>query len=190
MSAANTKSPTKKVEKKNGHIKSYPAPKELATPTDLKANEVEKVVNTINPIVADAFALFVKTKNFHWHVASSHYRDYHLLLEEQAQSILDGIDPLAERVRRIGGITIRSISHIGQLQTLQDQNRDFVPPDEMIAELLQDNVQVAKQMREAIDICEENRDTPTANLLQELLDGTERRIWFLHEVSTGGKNEY
>jgi starvation-inducible DNA-binding protein len=190
MSAAHTKTTTKEMEKKNGNMKSYPAPRELATPTDLKPEEVEKVVETINPLVADAFALFVKTKNFHWHVASSHYRDYHLLLEEQAQSIMESIDPLAERVRRIGGLTIRSISHVAQLQTIEDENRDFVPPDQMIKELLRDNGQVAKQMRAAIEICEENRDTPTANLLQEMLDETERRIWFLHEVSTGGENQY
>lgn len=135
-------------------------------------------------------SVFVKTKNFHWHVASSHYRDYHLLLDEQAESIMDSIDPLAERVRRIGGITIRNISHITQLQTIEDQNRDFVPPDEMIEELLRDNAQMARQQRKAIEICEDNRDTPTANLLQDILDQTERRIWFLHEVSTGGKNQY
>jgi len=187
MSTAHTKQTTKQMEKKNGNLKSYPAPRELATPTDLKPEEVEKVVETINPLVADAFALFVKTKNFHWHVASSHYRDYHLLLEEQAQSIMESIDPLAERVRRIGGLTIRSISHVAQLQTIEDENRDFVPPDQMIKELLMDNGQVAKQMRAAIEICEENRDTPTANLLQEMRDETERRIWFLHEVSTGGE---
>lgn len=189
--ATPTKSKTsKKMEKEKGHIKAYPSPEELATPTDLKAEEVEKVAETINPLVADAFALFVKTKNFHWHVAGSHFRDYHLLFEEQAQSIIGSIDPLAERVRRLGGLTIRSISHIAQLQTIEDQNRDFVPPDEMIQELLEDNKQMAEQQREAIEICEENRDTPTANLLQEMLDQTERRIWFLHEVSMGDNNNY
>jgi len=103
---------------------------------------------------------------------------------------MESIDPLAERVRRIGGLTIRSISHVAQLQTIEDENRDFVPPDQMIKELLRDNGQVAKQMRAAIEICEENCDTPTANLLQEMLDETEPRIWFLHEVSTGGENQY
>lgn len=188
MATPTTKKAGKEMEKKNGHMQAYPPPKELATPTDLKAEEVEKVVETINPLVADAFALFVKTKNFHWHVAGSHFRDYHLLLEEQAQSILGSIDPLAERVRRIGGLTIRSIGHITQLQTIEDQNREFVPPDEMIQELLEDNKQMAEKQREAIEICEEKRDTPTANLLQEMLDETEKRIWFLHEVSMGGKN--
>ena len=188
MTTATTKKTSQGVEKNNGHRKAYPAPEELATPTDLKAEEVKQVVETINPLVADAFALFVKTKNFHWHVAGAHFRDYHELLEEQAQSIMGSIDPLAERVRRLGGLTIRSISHIAQLKTIEDQNRDFVPPEEMIEELLEDNKEMAKQQREAIEVCEENRDTPTANLLQEMLDQTERRIWFLHEVSVGDKN--
>jgi starvation-inducible DNA-binding protein len=174
----------------NGKIKSYPAPKQLATPTDLLPEEVEQIVAAVNPLIADAFALFTKTKNFHWHVASSHYRDYHLLLDEQAASIFESIDTLAERVRRIGGTTIRSISHIGQLQTIEDDNRDFVTPDKMIEELLKDNLHIAEMQRAAIETCDQNRDTPTGNLLQEILDQTERRIWFLYEISTGGKNEY
>src|SRR5687767_6308654 len=103
--------------KTNGRIKSYPAPKELATPTDLKPDEARSVVEAVNPLIADAFALYAKTKNYHWHLAGSHFRDYHLLLDEQADSILNSIDPLAERVRRIGGTTIRSVSHIHQLQS-------------------------------------------------------------------------
>lgn len=174
----------------NKQIKSFPAPKQLATPTDLKPSEVEKIVAAVNPLIADAFALYSKTKNFHWHLASSHFRDYHVMLDEQATAIFEGIDPLAERMRRIGGTTIRSISHISQLQTISDDNNEFVAPDQMIAELLKDNQQIAKNQREAIDITEKSRDTPTSNLLQELLDQTERRIWFLFEVSTGGKNEF
>lgn len=169
-------------------IRSYPPPKPLATPTDLKPEEVRAVVEALNPLIADAFALYTKTKNFHWHVAGPHFRDYHLLLDEQASSILEAIDPLAERVRRIGGTTIRSIGHIRQLQTINDDDRDFVPPDEMIEELLNDNRRLAARQRAAIKVCEENRDTPTSNLLQEILDQTERRIWFLYEVSTGGRN--
>jgi starvation-inducible DNA-binding protein len=192
MATGNSRKGTQAREmvKGNGRVKASPAPRQLATPTDLTSEEVQKIVETVNPLVADSFALFTKTKNFHWHVASSHYRDYHILLDEQAASILESIDPLAERVRRIGGTTIRSISHISELQTIEDDNREFVPPDEMIAELLADNQKMGKQQREAIEICEDNRDTPTANLLQEILDETERRIWFLFEVSTGGKNEY
>src|SRR2546428_9093291 len=176
--------------KVNGRIKSYPAPKELATPTDLKPEEVRSIVEAVNPLIADAFALFTKTKNYHWHVASSHFRDYHLLLDEQADSIMDSIDPLAERVRRIGGTTIRSIAHVSQLQSITDDNHDYVPPDKMIQELIKDNLHIAEQQRAAIEICEKNRDTATSNLLQEILNQTEKRIWFLYEVSTGGKNEY
>jgi starvation-inducible DNA-binding protein len=176
--------------KANGRIKSYPAPKELATPTDLKPEEARSVVEALNPLIADAFALFTKTKNYHWHIASSHFRDYHLLLDEQADSIMDSIDPLAERVRRIGGMTIRSISHISQLQSITDDNHDYVPPDKMIHELIKDNMRLAEQQRAAIAICDKNRDSVTSNTLQEILDQTEKRIWFLYEIGTGGKNGY
>jgi starvation-inducible DNA-binding protein len=176
--------------RKRDKIESFPAPKELSTPTDLKPDEVRSIVEAINPLIADAFSLYIKTKNFHWHIASSHYRDYHLLLDEQASAILESIDPLAERVRRIGGTTIRSISHISQLQTIEDDNRDFIPPDKMIEELLKDNSHLAERQRASIEVCEQNRDTPTSNVLQEILDQTERRIWFLYEISTGGENEY
>jgi starvation-inducible DNA-binding protein len=161
----------------------------LATPTDLTPEEVRAVVEAVNPLIADAFALYAKTKNFHWHVAGSHYRDYHLLLDEQADSVFASIDPLAERVRRIGGTTIRSISHVAQLQTIADDNDDFVPPERMIGELLKDNLHIASLQRAAIEVCERNRDTPTGNILQDILDQTERRIWFLYEVSTGGEHE-
>jgi starvation-inducible DNA-binding protein len=173
----------------DARIRSYPAPKELATPTDLTPEEVRAVVEAVNPLIADAFALYAKTKNFHWHVAGSHYRDYHLLLDEQADSVFASIDPLAERVRRIGGTTIRSISHVAQLQTIADDNDDFVPPERMIGELLKDNLHIASLQRAAIEVCERNRDTPTGNILQDILDQTERRIWFLYEVSTGGEHE-
>lgn len=165
------------------------APPQLATPTDLTPEEVQNIATAINPIIADAFALYAKTKNFHWHLSGSHYRDYHLLLDEQAQTILDSIDPLAERMRRIGATTIHSIAHITQLQTISDNNEDFVPPDRMMQELISDNRQIAEHQRAAIKLCESNRDTPTSNLLQSVLDETEHRIWFLFENSTGGKNE-
>lgn len=190
MMATATGKKADKTDAAGNRIKSYPAPRELATPTDLKPEEVQRIVEAVNPLIADAFALYTKTKNFHWHIASSHYRDYHLLLDEQAETIFDSIDPLAERVRRIGGTTLRSISHIAQLQTIADDNNDFVPPDMMIEELIRDNRQIAEHQRAAIEVCDENRDSPTSNLLQEILDQTERRIWFLYEVSTGGKNEY
>ncbi len=163
-------------------------PRQLATPTDLKPGEVKAVMDTVNRLIADAFALYVKTKNFHWHVASSHYRDYHLLLDEQAEAIFSSIDVLAERVRRIGGTTIRSISHIGKLQTIKDDNDAFVLPEEMVHRLIADNRQLAESQRAAIELCDQNRDTPTGNILQDILDQTEKRIWFLHAVSQGGHN--
>src|SRR5881628_2091564 len=128
-------------------VKSLFAPRQLATPTDLKPEEVRAVTETVNRLIADAFALYVKTKNFHWHVASSHFRDYHLLLDEQADAIFGSIDILAERVRRIGGTTIRSVSHIGQLQTIEDDNDDFVPAGEMVRRLMQDNAHMAEMQR-------------------------------------------
>jgi starvation-inducible DNA-binding protein len=145
-------------------------------------------VEAINPLIADAFALYVKTKNFHWHVASSHFRDYHLLFDEQADAIFGSIDLLAERVRRIGGTTIRSIGHIRGLQTLEDDDEDFVLPEQMIRRLIDDNRRLAANQRAAIEVCEMNRDTPTGNILQDILDQTEKRIWFLHAVSQGGHN--
>src|SRR5437773_4184220 len=163
-------------------------PTQLATPTDLKPGEVKAVTAAVNRLIADGFALYVKTKNFHWHVASSHFRDYHLLLDEQADAIFGSIDILAARVRRIGGTTIRSVSHIAELQTLEDDDEDFVLPEEMIRRLLADNRYLAESQRTAIAVCDQNRDTPTGNLLQEMLDQTEKRIWFLHAVSQGGQH--
>ena len=179
------------VTKKNSgkmEAKGFPAPKQLSVPTDLKPGEVQNVVNAVNPLIADAFALYTKTKNFHWHLSGSHFRDYHLLFDEQAEAIFDSIDILAERVRRIGGTTIRSISHISQLQTISDNNDDYVSAQDMIAELLSDNSHIASNQRKAIKTTEDNRDSPTSNLLQEQLDATERRIWFLFEISQGFDN--
>ena len=167
----------------------YPAPIDLATPSDLKPDEIKKVFTAVNPLIADAFALYTKTKNFHWHLSGSHFRDYHLMFDEQADAIFESIDILSERIRRIGGTTIRSITHITSLQTIKDNNDDFVPADKMIAELLSDNQQIARNQRKAIKTTEDNNDSPTSNILQELLDSTERRIWFLFQVSRGGRNE-
>ncbi|HEX9374098.1 MAG TPA: DNA starvation/stationary phase protection protein [Roseiflexaceae bacterium] len=163
-------------------------PPQLATPTDLAQDAVDQIGAAVNPLIADAYALYIKTKNFHWHVASSHFRDYHLLFDEQAESLLGSTDLLAERLRKIGATTIRSISHISEAQTIEDDDDAFVPPQEMIRRLLADNRHMAEQQRAAIDLTEQLRDTPTSNLLQELLDETERRIWFLFEVSQGGEN--
>jgi len=169
-------------------IPTYPAPKALATLTDLMPDEARAVTEAVNPLIADAFALYVKTKNFHWHLSGSHFRDYHLLFDEQADAIFDAIDTLAERVRRVGGTTIRGISHISQLQTIADDNDEFVPAGEMVRRLLADNAHIAQNQRAAIAVCEANRDSVTANLLQDILDQTERRKWFLFEVLQGADN--
>src|SRR5215831_1907276 len=169
-------------------IESYPAPSQLATETDLSPHEVKAITEAVNPLIADAFALYVKTKNFHWHLYGSHFRDYHLLLDEHADAIFDSIDVMAERVRRVGGTIIRSISHIGQLQTIEDDNSDLVPAGEMIQIPMEDNDHIAKMIRDAITVCDKNRDTATSTPLQDILDKTERRKWFLYEAMQGSKN--
>ncbi len=169
-------------------IRSYPAPKQLTTPTDLTPQGVQAITEAVNPLVADAFALYVKTKNFHWHLAGSHFHDYHELFDEQADQIFESIDTMAERVRRVGGTTIRSISHISQAQTIKDDNDDFVPAGEMVRRLMQDNAHIAEMQRAAIEVCDKHRDSVTSNALQEILDGTERRKWFLFEVLQGVDN--
>lgn len=160
-------------------------PSQLGTPTDLKIEEVNAICDAVNPLIADALALYVKTKNFHWHLSGPHFRDYHLLMDEQADAILDSVDDLAERVRRIGGTTIRSISHVGRLQTIPDDNDEFVSAEQMIERLLADNRHIARMQRQAIEVCDRNRDSATSNRLQEILDQTEKRVWFLYEVTQG-----
>jgi starvation-inducible DNA-binding protein len=182
MEKTRVKPATKQTET-NGKSGSRTAPSALATPSDLNQKEVRAIAEAVNPLIADTLALYLKTKNFHWHLSGSHFRDYHLLFDEQAEALLVSVDILAERLRKIGGTTLRSISHISQLQTLSDDNDDYVPATEMVKRLLADNQQMAKKQREAIDVCDENRDSPTGNILQEILDATERRIWFLFEVS-------
>ena len=157
-------------------------PQPLATPTDLRPADVQAVAEVINPLIADAFALYVKTKNFHWHLAGPHFRDYHRMFDEQAEEVLGSIDELAERVRRLGGTTIRSIAHISQAQTIDDDDDEFVPAHEMVRRLLEDNQLIAKAQRHAIEVCEEHHDSVTGNVLQELLDHTEKRTWFLFET--------
>jgi starvation-inducible DNA-binding protein len=163
-------------------VKSYPPPPQLATPTDLTPHEVRAVTEIVNPLVADAFALYVKTKNFHWHLYGPHFNDYHILFDEQAGAIFESIDIMAERVRKIGGTTIRSIGHIAQLQAIDDDNDDLVPAEKMVKRLAEDNGRMAKSIRDAIVICDKNRDPATSNVLQDILDKTERRTWFLYEL--------
>ena len=158
-------------------------PRPLATVTDLKPDGVRAIADAVNPLIADAFALYVKTKNFHWHLAGPRFRDYHLLFDEHAAAIFESIDVLAERVRKIGGTTVRSIGHIGRLQSIPDDDDDYVPASEMMRRLLVDNQRMAERQRAAIRLCDSHADTPTWNLLQDILDQTERRTWFLYELT-------
>jgi starvation-inducible DNA-binding protein len=155
----------------------------LSIPTDLLPAEVHAVVGAINPLIADAIALYLKTKSYHWHLAGPHFRDYHLLFDEQAGQLLASVDPLAERVRKLGGTTIRSIGHVAALQAIPDDDEAMVPATEMLRRLLEDNRHLAARQRAAIAVCDANRDSATSNLLQGILDETERRIWFLFEAS-------
>jgi starvation-inducible DNA-binding protein len=158
----------------------------LATPSQLGAEAVKNISGALNALLADAFALYVKTKNFHWHVSGPHFRDYHLLLDEQADQIFEMTDDIAERVRKIGGVTIRSIGHISRLQRLSDNDAEYVDPLDMLAELREDNRAVLASMREVHELCDEERDVATASLLENWIDGTERRIWFLFETRRKG----
>ena len=156
---------------------------DLETPTDLPPQAVNEISQALNVLLADAFALFLKTKNFHWHVSGRHFHDYHLMLDEQSDAIMATTDQLAERVRKLGGLTVRSIGQISKLQTIKDNNEEYVPPREMLRELMQDNKHVAAAMRNAHKLCDEHDDTGTASLLETFIDETERRTWFLFEAS-------
>jgi starvation-inducible DNA-binding protein len=165
--------------------KPFPSSSQLATVTDLTQQEARAITEGVNPLIADAFALYVKTKNFHWHLYGPHFRDYHLLFDEQAGAILESIDVMAERVRKVGGSTIKSIGQISQLQTIRDDNDELVPGNVMVRRLMEDNAHVAEKLRGAIAVCDRNRDSATSNSLQEILDATERRKWFLFEMLQG-----
>jgi len=161
--------------------KSDTVSRHLDTPTDLPQAAVDKISTALNTLLADSFALYVKTKNFHWHVSGRHFRDYHLLLDEQSEAIFATTDQLAERVRKLGGTTLRSIGQISKLQTIQDNNESYVPPREMLRELMEDNKHVAAAMRKAHELADEH--SGTAGLLETFIDETERRTWFLFEAS-------
>lgn len=155
----------------------------LDTPSDLKEKGIQKVAEAVNGLVADAFALYIKTKNYHWHMSGRHFRDYHLLLDEQADQIFATIDPLAERVRKLGENTIRSVAHIAQLQRVKDNDEDFVAPKDMLVDLMNENKKMAKSMRDAHKIADDAEDVATASLLEVYIDETERRTWFLFETT-------
>src|SRR4051812_33977277 len=155
----------------------------LATPTDLKLAATRDISAALNLILADVFALYVKTKNFHWHMSGPHFRDYHLLLDEQADQIFAMTDPVAERVRKVGGLTIHSVGEIGRLQHILDNDAEYVAPLSMLAALRDDNRTLLAELRSAHDICEEHGDVATTSLLEVWIDETERRLWFLFEAT-------
>ena len=154
----------------------------LNTPTSLSSNAVRDLSGALTALLADMFALYFKTKNFHWHVSGPHFRDYHLLLDEQATQIYDTTDPIAERVRKLGGVTIRSVGHVARLQRLLDNDADYVTPEDMLAELREDNKQLVASLRETHSLCDEHNDVATASLLEVWIDEAEKRIWFLFEA--------
>jgi starvation-inducible DNA-binding protein len=154
-----------------------------ATPTDLKPEATKEVTGAMNAILADVFALYLKTKNFHWHLSGPHFRDYHLLLDEHGDQLFAMTDAIAERVRKIGGTTLRSVGHIARLQRVADNDAEYVEPEDMLAELREDNKTLAARLREAHNVCDEHRDLATASLIEVWIDETERRTWFLFEAS-------
>ena len=154
----------------------------LQTPTDLGAQATKDISAALNLLLADLFALYLKTKNFHWHVSGPHFRDYHLLLDEQADQLYATTDPIAERVRKLGGTTLRSIGQIHRLQRVKDNDADYVTPGDMLAELREDNQALVARMREAHVACDEHRDVATASLIEVWIDEAERRVWFLYET--------
>jgi len=171
--------------KTNNHAKrTQEAP--LITPTDLKPAATKDISGAMNAILADVFALYLKTKNFHWHMSGPHFRDYHLLLDEQSDQIFAMTDPIAERVRKIGGMTLRSIGQISKMQRVLDNDADYVEPLDMLAELREDNNELAHRLREAHDVCDEHHDIATASLIEVWIDETERRAWFLFESCRTG----
>jgi starvation-inducible DNA-binding protein len=161
---------------------------ELQSPTDLKANAIRDVPAALRALLADVFALYLKTKNFHWHMSGSHFRDYHLLLDEQSDQIFAITDDIAERARKIGGTTIRSVGHIVREQRILDNDAEYVDPQDMLAELRSDNQQLTSEMRRVHELCDEVGDVATASLLENWIDEADRRVWFLYEAARTSPN--
>jgi len=161
---------------------------DIETPTDLGTNANRDIPAALRALLADVFALYLKTKNFHWHVSGRHFRDYHLLLDEQAEQIFAMTDDIAERARKIGRTTLRSIGHIAREQRILDNDADYVDPQDMLAELRSDNQQLTREMRRVHELCDEYGDVATASVLENWIDETERRIWFLYETGRSGPN--
>jgi starvation-inducible DNA-binding protein len=181
MAKASNKSSTKN-EGKLKRLQAAP----LVTPTDLKPAATRDISASMNAILADVFALYIKTKNFHWHMSGPHFRDYHLLLDEHATQLFEMTDPIAERIRKLGGSTLRSVGHIARTQRILDNDANFVQPLDMLAELREDNKTLATSLREVHNVCDEHRDIATASLIEVWIDETERRTWFLFEASRSG----
>lgn len=158
----------------------------INTPTDLSESATRSIAAAMNEVLADVLALYVKTKNFHWHVSGPHFRDYHLLFDEQSEQLFAMVDPIAERMRKIGEPTLKSIGQIGRTQRLKDNETEFVEPVDMLVELCEDNKAMIGYLREAHSICEENNDSATTSLIEEWIDETEQRTWFLYEASRQG----
>jgi starvation-inducible DNA-binding protein len=158
----------------------------LDTPTDLKPAATRDIAGAMNAILADVYALYFKTKNFHWHLSGPHFRDYHLLFDEQGDQLFAMADPIAERIRKVGGSTIRSIGHVARLQRVKDNDAEYVDPKDMLAELREDNKDLVARLREVHDVCDEHRDIATASLIEVWIDETERRTWFLFEAGRKG----
>lgn len=156
---------------------------DLATPTGFSTDAIAEISSAMTTLLADVFALYFKTKNFHWHVSGSHFRDYHLMLDEQGAQIFAMTDDIAERVRKVGGTTLRSLGHAGRLQRVLDNDADYVSPLDMLAELREDNKELAARMRAVHTLCDEHGDVAGASLLENWIDETERRVWFLFETS-------
>ena len=157
----------------------------LRTPTDLDPKQTKAIAEALNKLIADTFSLYVKTKNFHWHMSGPHFRDYHLLLDDQGEDIYATIDPLAERVRKLGQQTLTSIGSIAKLSRIKDNDASYVDPADMLLELMDDNKACAKAMREAHKLCDDGEDSGTAGLLETFIDATEKRTWFLFEAARG-----
>jgi starvation-inducible DNA-binding protein len=158
----------------------------LRTPTGLTPEATQDIGGALNALLADVFALYLKTKNFHWHMSGPHFRDYHLMLDEQGDQIIAMTDPIAERVRKIGGTTLRSIGQIGALQRVLDNDADYVSPEDMLAELRDDNADLVQRMRAAHTVCDDLGDVAGASLLENWIDETESRVWFLFEAGRRG----
>lgn len=159
----------------------------LKTPTDIGSNAARDISGALTTLLADMFALYVKTKNFHWHVSGPHFYGLHLMFDEQATQIFATTDDIAERVRKIGGTTLRSTGHIARLQRVEDNDADYVTPRDMLAELREDNTQLVAHMRQTHNLCDEHEDVATASLLENWIDEAERRIWFLFESGRGAE---